>query len=668
MRQITNYDHSKQCIFKCLDNITNDSILKVRSDYLSQSQLGKNLWIQSYIKNNKVIRDDNVNCGVRWHVDGFDVCLQCWKLAIGVSTYKLQHYDRVIHGNSGVSKMRPNIHISLAWMETTYKSMCDQMPTKDEFHLPNYMLWKDICRDLNIYLMEHNQRQITISYFYRLHKKYFPKVKAPKYTRLGKCDTCVQLKEAKTIEKDPKRQKELHGQLLEHNRKQMQERFEYKSRCIQAEQQPDQYLSIIVDGMTITKIPLKMPMPKGASQQERLKLHIHGLIDHSHKIRRMYGSLDHWNHGSDFVVSILATYLNNLKAIHQGNWPRTLYLQVDNCWRENKNITMILFLGLLIQRKWFDEVFMYCLPVGHTHEDIDQMFSNWNTHYWKTGLQSPLGINDFLGWAYPSVVTRPTFKWIENVYGVSEWTKGFGISMKGHSTARGFYFRKTNNLNNVQMFYKGSSLDSTWQGLQSDSSKGIVLFQIIPSLISNPELLPLQPLKNDIIESFLQNDSITKHLDTQNKQWYLRLLSNNSFYFTEGQSTCFLQKGPLMELTIFSNQLLEDSTSRIIVDEVQQDFLQNGVQLTDTGKIVLADVQCGTSSFMVGKVIKVNSSTVTLKVFTSWGNNFEGIYEIVDGMEKEIPKNKILRKNNILTQKFKLTVGAASFLKKKYSL
>ena len=95
------------------------------------------------------------------------------------------------------------------------------------------------------------------------------------------------------------------------------------------------------------------------------------------------------------VVSILATYLNDLKAIHQGNWPRTLYLQVDNCWRENKNITMILFLGLLIQRKWFDEVFMYCLPVGHIHEDIDQMFSNWNTHYWKTGLQSPLGINDF---------------------------------------------------------------------------------------------------------------------------------------------------------------------------------------------------------------------------------------------------------------------------------
>ena len=44
------------------------------------------------------------------------------------------------------------------------------------------------------------------------------------------------------------------------------------------------------------------------------------------------------------------------------------------------------------------------------------------------------------GMAYPSVVTRLTFKWVEKVYGVSEWTNGFGISMKGHSTARGFYF------------------------------------------------------------------------------------------------------------------------------------------------------------------------------------------------------------------------------------
>jgi hypothetical protein len=567
----------------------------------------------------------------------------------------MQHYQRVIHGNSGVSKMRSNIQTALAWLETTYQNMCDKMPTKDEYHLPSFMLWKDICRDLNQYLMENNQQAVNISYFYRLNKKYFPKVKAPKYTKQGKCDTCIELKEARGLEKDPVRQKDIHQQFLDHNRKQMEERHQYKTRCIQAEQQPEQYLSIIIDGMATAKVPLKMPMPKGASQQERLKLHIHGLIDHSHKIRRMYGSLDHWSHGSDFVVSILASYLGDLKDIHQNNWPRTFYLQVDNCWRENKNTTMFSFLGILILRDWFDEIYLFSLPVGHTHEDIDQMFSNWNVHYWKAGLQSPLVVNEFLAWAYPTSETRPVFKWIEGVYGVSEWTERFRISMKGHSTARAFQFRKTTNLNNVQMFYKGSSLNANWQGLQSDSSKGIVLFQIIPTLDSNPDLLPLQPLDNDTVENFLSNQAITRHLDTNNKQWYLKLISDNTFYFSRGQPPYFPQRGPLIEL-LSLNQLEEEERSQITVDEVQQAFLQNGIQSSDLGKMVLVDLQCGHAPFTVGKVIHVNSRTVELGVFNTWEEDFEGVFEVVPGMHKKVAKEKVLRKDNILTQKFKLTL------------
>ncbi len=83
----------------------------------------------------------------------------------------------------------------------------------------------------------------------------------------------------------------------------------------------------------------------------------------------------------NFVVSILASHWGDLKDIHQTNWPRTFYLQVDNCWRENKNITMFSFLGTLILRDWFDKVYLFSLLLGHTHEDIDQMFSIWNVHY-----------------------------------------------------------------------------------------------------------------------------------------------------------------------------------------------------------------------------------------------------------------------------------------------
>ena len=53
---------------------------------------------------------------------------------------------------------------------------------------------------------------------------------------------------------------------------------------------------------------------------------------------------------------------------------------MDNCARENKNRYVFGYLGLLVQRKVFKEVILSFLPVGHTHEDIDQMFSKFSAY------------------------------------------------------------------------------------------------------------------------------------------------------------------------------------------------------------------------------------------------------------------------------------------------
>jgi hypothetical protein len=75
-------------------------------------------------------------------------------------------------------------------------------------------------------------------------------------------------------------------------------------------------------------------------------------------------------------VSLLHDYLSALYCIVAAeNWPYTLYLQVDNCWKENKNTTMLYYLGLLVYYSWFKNVQLYFLSTGHTHKDIDQMFS-----------------------------------------------------------------------------------------------------------------------------------------------------------------------------------------------------------------------------------------------------------------------------------------------------
>ena len=55
--------------------------------------------------------------------------------------------------------------------------------------------------------------------------------------------------------------------------------------------------------------------------------------------------------------------------------PETLYLELDNCFRENKNTFTFAFLVWIIERRVFKEIFVSFLPVGHTHFDPDQFAS-----------------------------------------------------------------------------------------------------------------------------------------------------------------------------------------------------------------------------------------------------------------------------------------------------
>ena len=82
----------------------------------------------------------------------------------------------------------------------------------------------------------------------------------------------------------------------------------------------------------------------------------------------------------------------------QDSLPPVLYIQMDNTCRDNKNKYTLTFLALLVELGIFRKVNLWllsllcwyycallqvklgCLPVGHTHEDIDQTFSCISRH------------------------------------------------------------------------------------------------------------------------------------------------------------------------------------------------------------------------------------------------------------------------------------------------
>jgi hypothetical protein len=77
----------------------------------------------------------------------------------------------------------------------------------------------------------------------------------------------------------------------------------------------------------------------------------------------------------NWTIETLYRILRREELLREAGLPETLFLQVDNCFRENKNSYVIGYLSWLVERGVFQEIFLSFLPTGHTHYDPDQCAS-----------------------------------------------------------------------------------------------------------------------------------------------------------------------------------------------------------------------------------------------------------------------------------------------------
>jgi len=106
---------------------------------------------------------------------------------------------------------------------------------------------------------------------------------------------------------------------------------------------------------------------------EKAKYHLIGVIAHGLG-SWVYTMSDKWKSDANVTIEVLQRVLTAIEQ-QRGGLPSTLYVQMDNCARENKNQWVLAYLSWLVQRGVFQEIHLSFLPVGHTHEDIDQLFS-----------------------------------------------------------------------------------------------------------------------------------------------------------------------------------------------------------------------------------------------------------------------------------------------------
>lgn len=174
-------------------------------------------------------------------------------------------------------------------------------------------------------------------------------------------------------------------------------------------------------------------------------------------------------------------------------WPlaKNLLLQMDNCGGENKNQYMFAYLSLLVAKGVFETITVGFLMVGHTHEDIDALFSKLAELSRKsTSFTLPHMMKLFercvSSKAVASLMTEvPDFK---------SYIRGHCNDMVGHSKPLHFLFTMRDGIPIMQ--YKMKPTDPTWLPIE-----GIEVFKrtedgkpFLPQ--GDPKPVPIRAIKD----------------------------------------------------------------------------------------------------------------------------------------------------------------------------
>jgi hypothetical protein len=207
----------------------------------------------------------------------------------------------------------------------------------------------------------------------RHHKHVFLR----KHLRFAKCDSCIRFRDligdVKNV--DEVRRRELRLHFRDHLGDIRRERTCYRTKRSESCQLDSETLSMIFDGadQSAYGFPYFHEASKRSSDIYKQRCHLIGVIAHGVG-SWVYTMSERLAADSNLTIEVLQRVLIAVEK-KRGRLPKRLCLQMDNCTRENKNKYVLGYLSWLVERGIFESIELSFLPVGHTHEDIDQMFS-----------------------------------------------------------------------------------------------------------------------------------------------------------------------------------------------------------------------------------------------------------------------------------------------------
>eukprot|EP00873_Tetraselmis_striata_P035139 jgi/Tetstr1/455403/TSEL_042235.t1 len=272
-------------------------------------------------------------------------------------------------------------------------------------HLPPWMTkicvyyyYKSWAEDDNAILRElaaeSEVKLASFDTFRRTWKEDFPDVTTPKVKRFSHCPICAagkalrdQAREICTKDMTPE-ERQVHRQHQQLVRRQVraeqkvhlervrQERRDLNNAVFQSRLGHGNFFFFEIDSMDSAKtlLPHWVRIPKTVKPDMLLKYHLTCVKYDGYRPDDIYYYTNTIPHDSSTTCTLI--WITIMKEIqHRGRKIPYIRIQMDNTVRENKNRNVAALCNWLVSIGICDVIHLVFLPVGHTHERVDQIFS-----------------------------------------------------------------------------------------------------------------------------------------------------------------------------------------------------------------------------------------------------------------------------------------------------
>jgi hypothetical protein len=243
------------------------------------------------------------------------------------------------------------------------------------------------------------------------------------------------------------------------------ERDSYYVRIAKATQNPEQFLSLIVDGADQKKnaLPHHAKEGKGTSGLWKQPVHNYGVLSHG---RQAFSFLcnDSMKQGTNVTIEVVhRVLLHTLKM--EGKLPDVMFVQLDNTTKQCKSRYLMAYMASLLASGVFKRILVSFLPVGHTHEDVDQLFStfsralNFLNAYTREELAAVIkGAFNSTAYKHPIHVEQ-----MDAIVNYSDFVEEMTCIPEGISRWYQFRFYKEDGV--VKLQCRESTTDGSWGGI-----------------------------------------------------------------------------------------------------------------------------------------------------------------------------------------------------------